>query len=146
MKLFQLPLNEIRWGILLVGLVFTVSCTSESKKNIRSIKEEMLAVHDEVMPKMMQLSSIETQLQVIADSLASIDSSQALPLISAAHRIKLANEGMMDWMHQLDVDQEGVSEEEKSRYFANELKKIEDVRDEMLAALQSGTKILNDNQ
>lgn len=55
--------------------------------------EEVMKIHDEVMPKMVKLGKLVGQLKPMADSLG-VDSPQA----KAMQDLQEANKAMMDWM------------------------------------------------
>ncbi|HCX20452.1 MAG: hypothetical protein CMB80_29635 [Flammeovirgaceae bacterium] len=123
-------------------LAFVVSCSSPEKKEEQAptLKEQVMGVHDEVMPKMGELRKTQKEL------LALVDSSAADSVIAAKYRalatdIEMANESMMSWMRNYDPEYTGTPEEIE-KYLQSELEKIETVKSDMLKSLEEGKKAL----
>ncbi len=135
----KLKLTDII-SILAITLIFGACSGPTQKTDVSSLKDEVMAVHDEVMPKMGELRKTEKALRSMAqevdDSLTSSD------ITSAANAIKLANENMMVWMRNYDPAFEGTDEEIKN-YLEAQKDGIEKVREDMLSSLETGNKILN---
>jgi len=70
------------------------SCKEEAKKEKKVTQmEQVMAIHDEVMPKMGKLGKLVGELKPMADSLGA-QSPQGV----AMRELQEANEAMMDWM------------------------------------------------
>ena len=133
---------------LLIWLVF-FSCQSgqsdskevNKKTSPVSLRSEILAIHDEVMPKMGELRKTRKDLIIGADSLKKSDSIGAATFLIAADQIASANEGMMDWMRNYEPTYEGTEEKVLS-YLEEQKKSIQRVKENMEGALTRGQKIL----
>ncbi|UWX54734.1 hypothetical protein NYZ99_18220 [Maribacter litopenaei] len=79
--------------LIVVGFLFITSCKEEKRNEEPSKMEQVMAIHNEVMPKMGQLGKLVGQLKPMADSLG-VDSPQA----KAMRDLQDANKAMMDWM------------------------------------------------
>ncbi|RED99432.1 hypothetical protein [Marinoscillum furvescens] len=106
------------------------------------LKTQVMAVHDEVMPKMGELRTTQKELLAMADSSAT-DSVMAAKYQELATQIELANESMMDWMRKFNPNFEG-SEEEVKAYLQDQLKGIKKVSDDMNNSLKAGREALED--
>ena len=130
--------------IALVAVVF--SCSSPQKKTEEAqeptLKEKVMMVHDEVMPKMGELRKTQKELLVLVDSSAA-DSVVAAKYQELAREIEVANESMMNWMRNFEPDFAGTPEEVEE-YLQGELEKIEKVKSDMLKSLEEGKKALTD--
>ena len=130
--------------IALVAVVF--SCSSPQKKTEEAqeptLKEKVMMVHDEVMPKMGELRKTQKELLVLVDSSAA-DSVVAAKYQELAREIEVANESMMNWMRNFEPDFAGTPEEVEE-YLQGELEKIETVKSDMLKSLEEGKKALTD--
>tara|TARA_B100001245_G_C22732061_1_gene355331 strand:- start:252 stop:662 length:411 start_codon:yes stop_codon:yes gene_type:complete len=128
--------------IALVAVVF--SCSSPQKKTEEAqeptLKEKVMMVHDEVMPKMGELRKTQKELLVLVDSSAA-DSVVAAKYQELAREIEVANESMMNWMRNFEPDFAGTPEEVEE-YLQGELEKIETVKSDMLKSLEEGKKAL----
>jgi len=130
--------------LLLITCFFSilVSCTS-NETSISKLKEQVMAVHDEVMPKMGELRSTSKALKAAAEEKeGQEDMLAAESLNRAADAINVANEGMMMWMREFEMDFKGT-EQETRKYLNDQLTKVNKVKTDMLTALESGKSLLN---
>jgi len=119
--------------------IFLVAC-GDKPNEIKDLKDEVMAVHDEVMPKMGDLRKASKSLLMKAETM---DSSAASELRVMAEDIEAANEFMMEWMRQYEPDMEGT-EEELLKYYTDQQKGIQEVKERMLNALEKGQKALSE--
>ena len=134
-------LTRLFLGLVLFGII---SCdkTSGEKKTYDALYNEVIAVHDEVMPKMGELSGLSQSLKQRADSTQ----------ISAANYekgiedLENAYDFMMEWMHgfseEFVKDQtpiEALSAEDrkvKIEALGEELKDVEKLRDQINGSIE----------
>ena len=80
--------------IAIIGLLFT-SCKEEKKApEKRTQMQEVMAVHDEVMPKMSTIGTLISTLKPKIDTTAT-----GMQYEAAVKDLQNANTAMMDWMH-----------------------------------------------
>lgn len=126
----------------LVFAAVIVAC-SPSKDNGSeevSLKDQVMNVHDEVMPKAEELMKTKKLLLAKADSMMQ-DSLVAAKCRVLAHNLEVADEEMRTWMHQFNPNFDGT-EEELTTYMEEQLKGIERVKADMEKALEEGKKAL----
>ena len=116
------------------------ACGSDNPDHIaqEKMKEEIFAVHDEVMPKMGEINRIERQLRKLTkgQELAPDD-----PVLDMLGRLEKADEGMMAWMGDFKEPSKlrgEKSHEEIMAYLAAQKVAIEKVRDDMMSAIADG--------
>lgn len=128
--------------IIAAMLLVMAACSQPQKQTEEKpdLKEQVMAVHDEVMPKMGELRNTQKQLMALLDS-AGTDSLMAVKYSELAHNLKLANQSMMDWMHNYDPNFSGTDEEVKA-YLEEQLISAKKVRENMLGSLEAGKKEL----
>lgn len=109
--------------------------------------QEVMAIHDEVMPKMSQIGKLVGQLKPMADSLG-MDSPQG----KAMRDLQDANKSMMDWMQGLgkrfDADEimKGKAlTEEKQKWLDEEEEKVKIVKEKINSSIANAKKLLNSN-
>ena len=118
------------------------SCQSNNNESaILLRKDSVMAVHDEVMPKMGELRRTRKDLMLQADSIIGSDSLKATALSEAANEIATANENMMIWMRNYQDDYEGTDEEVLA-YLKEQMVAIQKVKDDMEASLAKGKQAL----
>ncbi|SMD32109.1 hypothetical protein SAMN04488029_0449 [Reichenbachiella faecimaris] len=142
-------INRIN-NVLISGLIAltVVACNSE-KKEQQALFDEVMLVHDEVMPKMGNLRALASELSQKADSLALdslTDSSEEInEMRSLSKKLKDANEGMMEWMRKFEQVKEGTPHGEVIQYLKEQRESIQKVRDDMINSKNEAEKYLLEN-
>ena len=128
--------------ILLTAILLACQSSTQQKEevNLDELRKEVLAIHDEVMPRMGTLKRVKNSLLLQADSLGATDSLVAT-LRETADAIAVANENMMAWMRQYEPAFEGT-DEEVLRYLQEQKSSIEKVQKDMLESLAKGEELL----
>ena len=118
--------------LLIIGACF-VGCREKS-----TLEKEVIAIHDEVMPKMGAIHLAKKKLRkVLSSSTDSLQKSNVLQMIAD---LDDADEGMMTWMADWDVPSE---EPQKTKYLLQEKEKITKVKVDMLTSLQNANDFLD---
>jgi hypothetical protein len=130
----------------LIGLLVITACGDGGQAEREALRDEVMAVHDEVMPKMGDLRKTRKSLEALADSLRSdtTNTSSVGSLMARATEIEVANEAMMGWMRQYNPEtmEDGTPHEEVMSYLKEQKTAIEKVRDQMNQALAAGEEAL----
>ena len=134
---------KLKFSLLTTMAILMVACSgNNSQKDIKSMREDVMAVHDEVMPKMGELRKMEKSLQQKAAELLLADSTMDVSsYTAAANEIASANEAMMGWMRAYEPNFEG-SNEEIAAYLEAQKKSIDQVKQDMLGSLEAGKALL----
>jgi len=125
-----------------------VSCKNETKKNeVPSQMEEVMAIHDEVMPKMGTISSL------IADLKPKVDSTEVgKENLKAIRDLQGAHKSMMDWMK--DFGERFNYEEimngkelttEKQGWLKEEEVKVNELREKINTSIANAERVLAEN-
>jgi len=101
-----------------------------------------MAIHDEVMPEMGTIHKLEKGIKKKIANTASQDS--LIMMKATLKRVSESGEGMMDWMHKLDVPGKKVPDAEAIAYLKSEKEKISMVSMKMKKAIASGKAILGE--
>ncbi|MEQ8534699.1 MAG: hypothetical protein RIB86_22795 [Imperialibacter sp.] len=127
---------------LLFMVASAAACSNEQKEQKDALMAEVMAAHDEVMPKMGELRKTAKALQARADSLGALTGQDFAAEISTlrqtAERIEDANEGMMEWMRQFEMPDNEAPIAEVLVYLKDQKEKIDKVKDDMLKSLEEG--------
>jgi membrane-bound lytic murein transglycosylase B len=130
-------------GIACVITVF--SCKEEKKAEDSSQMQQVMAVHDEVMPKMSKLGQLVGKLKPMADSLG-MDSPQGKAMLD----LQDANKSMMDWMQgigkRFDADEimKGKAlTEEKQKWLDEEEEKVNVAKEKINSSIANAEALLN---
>lgn len=128
-------------------LIFTLLCTiallASCKPNIKSdanqaLYEEVMAVHDEVMPKMSDMHKLRKQIRKAYPDKSVAGYEQSLTVLA---KLEEADEGMMEWMANFKVPEETDAAQQKA-YLMQEKVAIRKVSDDMYAAMATAKTIL----
>ncbi|MCC6725593.1 MAG: hypothetical protein IT258_13885 [Saprospiraceae bacterium] len=114
--------------------------SNEHTEKEDALKDEVFAIHDEVMPKMSDIVALKGKLLDMA-----ADSTKALEAKAAISQLEKAEEGMMDWMNnfqQPDKLRETKQHEEIMAYLESEKQRIAAVREAMNNSIKTGQRIL----
>lgn len=118
-------MNKIILFLCLVGL-FT-SCTDKS-----TLEKEVMAIHDEVMPKLGELNMDKKGLEIILKN--TTDESVKITLQDAITALERADEGMMDWMAEYKLPIETTTQK---AYLNKEMIRITKVKTDMLESMKN---------
>ena len=142
--------NLLKLIVIFLFLGFA-SCKNnpESKSNLsnESIQEdslynELMAVHDEMMPKMQDIMNLKSELSPIADSLSSIDSLSTKAIHQTISDLENADKAMMGWMHQFNPNMDSLSHTERMTYLTHQKAKMDSVKIVMQTAIEDGNGLL----
>lgn len=132
--------------LLVSGLLIFSSCKEDKKVEEPTQMEQVMAIHDEVMPKMGYLGKLVGQLKPMADSLGTNS-----PQAKAMRDLQDANKAMMDWMQSFGdrFDPEEIMEgqelsEEKKQWLNEEEEKMKEVKEKINSSIANAEALLNE--
>ena len=120
---------------IILSLLWIIGCKDSSTTTEDSLYDEVMAIHDEIMPKMKDINDAKKQLKKIQneENQAQVD---ALIL-----QLDQADEAMMEWMNQFKPPQ---AEDKAARdtYLQMQKSKIVAVQEQMMSAIADAKSIL----
>ncbi len=119
--------------------LFLFSCGNKAAE-IKKLSDEVLKIHDEVMPKMQDLANLKKDFLAISDS--TLDSLSRISVAEEVAKLEKADEKMMQWMREYNGPAAEASDAEKVSYYQTELDKINAVKTETEAAIDNAKKEL----
>lgn len=96
---------------------------------------QVMDIHDEVMPRMEDLYNMKKDLQSQLDAAPSADAKQKLQQQIAS--VDSASKMMMDWMHEFNPPADTADQEQKRAYLETEMEKVKRVREAILTTLDN---------
>lgn len=147
-----MKLIKTHWFLLIFLSIGFFSCNNESeaKKQYEENYNEVLRIHDEVMPKMGELSALSMKLKKQIDT----TSNDFQKYEEAREDLENAHDFMMDWMHNFSDnyvrDQpalEELSEEDilnKNRGLEEEIEKVNEMKEAVNSSIENARNLLND--
>lgn len=133
--------------LILLFSMLVLACANPLIEANKEMRAQIIGVHDEVMPKIGQLMSLEKKALAQADSLFAQDSTATTDIEamrSLAGQLNQAHEGMFVWMRQYSLDEEGKTPEELKTYLDEQLVKVNQVNADIKAALEQAASKLKD--
>ena len=140
-------MKNLTHSIFIFLLALSFSCgPSPSEKN-QQLRDEVIAVHDEVMPLMGKLKSLEKEAASAAEELeasGSEDTTRIEELKALAFDLNQAYEGMFVWMRQYETEDGELTPEEVKAYLDDQMSKVSVVNEDIKAALEKAEELLKD--
>lgn len=134
-------------GSIFLLLAFTLfsACKEEQKKDKKSLQmEEIMAIHDEVMPKMGTISTLVRDLKVNVDS-----TEIGIMRQRAIEDLQDAYSSMMEWMQnfgeRFDFDEIKNAtnlSEQKRQWLNEEEEKVKELRNKINTSIENANKLL----
>ncbi len=133
-------LNKLTILSLLFGLLLFGSCKSGYSPEVQKLYDEVMVIHDEVMPEMGTIHQLKKQLKkALPNAQGDIDKQVINDNI---RMLDFADDSMMDWMHQFKVPEEG-SEEQKLNYLMDQKEKMGLVSKDMKSIIKKAQDAVN---
>ena len=138
-------MKNILYTLAIATLITFTSCKETKKADEPSKMENVMSIHDEVMPKMGTLGKLVGQLKPMADSLGA-ESVEA----KAMKDLQEANRSMMDWMQGFGdrFDSEEIMNgkelsDEKKAWLKEEEEKVQQVKENINSSIERAEEILS---
>lgn len=115
--------------IVMIGLL--ISCSKPEK----SMYDQVMDIHDEVMPKMGDLHKAKKQLQDSLANTTTLTDEQKKEMEGTILMLDSASDSMMDWMHDFNPP-EASNKEAFNKYMESELVKVKKMKEDVMRALK----------
>tara|TARA_R110002020_G_scaffold6232_4_gene26100 strand:+ start:4976 stop:5353 length:378 start_codon:yes stop_codon:yes gene_type:complete len=120
-------------------------CGTKGPSESEILRNEVIAIHDEVMPKMGMLQSLQRKALDKAGELElenPVDSAKVLEYKAVAYDLDHAYDAMFDWMHQYKSKDDEQTQEELKEYLEEQMVLVTEVNVEVKTALEKAEKLL----
>ena len=132
--------------VFLLTFLFMSSCGDKKQSAQDVLKDKVMAVHDEIMPKMGDIMKYKKELNAKIKALTEAGAEENTDQIDehkkAVEGLENSHEGMMNWMHQYNSNFEDKVQEELMAYLNDQMMKIEDVAKTTNSALKKAEELL----
>lgn len=140
-------MKRLSFYTLILSLFLLQACGPSLQDQNLELRAQVIAVHDEVMPKMGQLKSLEKEAIQKAEELNGQDSTQSakiLELRTLASELDQAYEGMFVWMRQYEAEDGNQSPEQIQAYLNEQMVLVTKVNEDIKSALAKADSLLKD--
>ncbi len=125
---------------LIVPLILLLGCDSPEAQ-VKRLEKEVIKIHDEVMPKNIDINRVNRQLKkMVKDSL--INDSILNNVKDQIFQLTKAEDSMNKWMVEYKSPSRDMPFEQTMEYLNKEKVKITQVKELMLSSLENGNKLL----
>jgi hypothetical protein len=141
-------MNVFRLSLIFAILLFFQSCGSAQKEENIKKRAEVIAIHDEVMPKLGKLKSQAKLASERAGELAvgeQLDSLHVQSLQDLAVELNEAYEAMFVWMRQYETEDGELTPEEVKTYLDEQLILVTEVNIKIKSSLSKADSLLQDH-
>ncbi|MEL7532090.1 MAG: hypothetical protein AAFN10_12305 [Bacteroidota bacterium] len=126
----------MRYFLMLLPVAFLFSCGETKQADseavvevdpIEQLKEEAIAIHDEVMPLMGPIDNLKKELDAAKEQLVSGEFATEDEIKDLSGRLHAANEGMMTWMNDYATEvvrKDGVASVETLEGLKSDVEKV----------------------
>jgi len=140
-------MNRIISALILSAVFMLNSCGPNLEEENKKMREELLAVHDEVMPQMGKLKSFEKKANQKLEELNTqvpVDSTEVEKFKNLAVRLNSAYEGMFVWMRQYDTEDGEKDPITVKTYLEEQMIQVTEVNQSIKNALLEAEKEFKD--
>jgi len=130
--------------LTIVLLFFMNSCGQSVEDENLKMREKIISVHDEVMPLMGKLKSLEKKATQEIQNLeeeGNPNPERIMQLKALIIDLDAAYEGMFDWMHQYKPKDGDNTPEEIKAYLDDQLIKVQEVNNQFKEVLANSDKL-----
>ncbi len=142
-------MNKWTSALFFMPLFFiTAQCVNSPNPEVASedrLRNDLMQVHDEVMPRMGELTSLAGQVKEILEKDTQLSGEERLEVETAVREMEMAEEGMMDWMagfRQPEALRATMGHEQIMDYLKAEQDKIQKVNLQIKAGIEKGKTII----
>lgn len=140
--------------LLFAALVFACKpgggkeTSTDGAVDIKAYEDSLLAVHDEVMPRLSEIQSLSNELRKVK---AGIKENEQGKLESPAgldetlEALKLADQGMWDWMKNYHDGRDSIPKENLMPYLENQMGQIQNVKKQIEDSIAKAEAWLKDH-
>jgi hypothetical protein len=107
----------------------------------QALYDQVMAVHDEVMPKMNDIYKLKESLTNKIAEAPTMPAAEKEAIAGTISKLDSASESMMVWMRNFNPLPDSLGEQEAKEYLENEMEKVQRVRTNILEALEEGKGI-----
>jgi hypothetical protein len=113
----------------------------EGEGGNQKLYEEVMAVHDEVMPKMNDIYKLKEGLKKQIAETPDMAAAKKKEMESVIIQLDSASESMMVWMRNFDPIPDSLGVEKARQYLEEQKAAVEEVKEDMLDAIEEAERI-----
>ena len=117
-----LVFNRKTLAALFIGAFFTfiIGCDNGNKESESKINQEIMAVHDDIMPKMSEVNRLKRRLSAFKDDVPEDNAEMKDSLINAILLLSKMEDNMNDWMGNYKYPNPDATHEQMLKYLTGQ--------------------------
>lgn len=119
----------------------TTHDSTENNTGNQALYDQVMKVHNEVMPKMDDILKIKEVLKEKLNTQKELADEKKKEIEAVVSKLDSANQRMMNWMHEFKTQPDSLGEEKIREYLETEMERIKKVSDEMKDALEKANAL-----
>ncbi|HFA47584.1 MAG TPA: hypothetical protein ENJ95_01045 [Bacteroidetes bacterium] len=124
------------------------ACNSDNADHLseNELRDKIMAVHDEVMPKMGEIHNLGKKLKQLSKTQLADEDGASKTIVSAIEYLEKADDGMMDWMGDFKQPSKlrgNKSHEEIMAYLNGQLKQVNQVKKDINGSIEKAKELLD---
>ena len=132
---------------LALSILFLFACNSQEGTPWEAQYDEVMVIHDEVMPEISTIVKLQSKLKKFEESQGdSMPEAMKNTIGELRRTLTQAEEGMFDWMHAFKKPDRNQDPEKVKAYLASEMVKITKVSQDMKSSISNTEAFLKDTQ
>jgi hypothetical protein len=129
--------------LLLLGFILSFTACDNSDKEAESkLNQEIMKVHDEVMPKMSELNRMKRQIGAYKDAVPDDNAEMKDSLINAILMLAKTEDNMNDWMGSYKYPNPDIKHDEMMKYLKGKQDTIKQISNEVFMTIAIGNGLL----
>ena len=129
--------------LLALGFILTfAACKSENKEAETLLNQEIMKVHDEVMPKMGEINRMKRQLGEYKDAVSDDNAAMKDSLINAILLLAKTEDNMNDWMAGYKYPNPEMKHNDMMKYLQGQQDTIKQINDEVFMTIAIANGLL----
>lgn len=117
----------------------TDSSEADGTSDLKTLEAQVMAIHDEVMPKLNDINHLNAQLRRVTEGYVVTESERVMQpegLEAVKESLKMAEHGMWDWMKSFNDTKETLTEDQLEAFYKSELTRINKVKTDILTSIE----------
>jgi hypothetical protein len=125
---------------------FIIGCKDENKESESKINQDIMAVHDDVMPKMGEVNRLKRQLSQYKDAVPEDNAEMKDSLINAILLLSKMEDNMNDWMGNYKYPNPDITHEQMIKYLAGQRDTVKQLSNDIYLSIGIANGFLKNTQ
>ncbi|GAB4408383.1 MAG: hypothetical protein OHK0039_11430 [Bacteroidia bacterium] len=128
-----------------LGVATLLMAACDGTDKVGELATQVIAIHDEVMPKMGEIKSLKQELSSRIESLDAAPEPDTVRIAEYRNAMRALVEGekaMWDWMHAYKTPEQTTPDAEALQYLEAEMVKVGEVKEKILTSIEQAKGLL----